>query len=330
VRIPSRSGRSRLAASVTTLIAAATVIGLALAAPSAFQNGSFETSTIGGGGSVLSLATGSTQITGWTVAQGSVDYVNTVDWAAADGSYSVDLGGGSSGSQNGATIGGISQTFLTTVGQTYTVQFDMGGNPRNTPAIKHMTVSAAGTSATYAIDTTGFASNNVGWTTYTFTFTATATSTTLAFTDVEKTTAGAVLDNVHVLVPVSGKVFEDVNYGGGAGRNATTALAAGGTGRSGVRVELYDSTGAFVSATTTAAGGTYSFNVDVADTYTVRVVNSTVTSGRSGAVATLLPVQTYRTNASSGTAVAVTDHVGGETPTWSVTATAVPLDALVR
>jgi len=73
VRIPSRSGRSRLAASVTTLIAAATVIGLALAAPSAFQNGSFETSTIGGGGSVLSLATGSTQITGWTVAQGSVD-----------------------------------------------------------------------------------------------------------------------------------------------------------------------------------------------------------------------------------------------------------------
>jgi trimeric autotransporter adhesin len=47
----------------------------------------------------------------------------------------------------------------------------------------------------------------------------------------------------------------------------------------------------------------------------VRVVNGTVTSGRAGSAAGLLPVQTYRTNASSGSAVAVTDHVGGETPT---------------
>ena len=44
----------------------------------------------------------------------------------------------------------------------------------------------------------------------------------------------------------------------------------------------------------------------------MRVVNSTVTSSRgAGAV---LPVQTYRTNASTGTAVPVTDYVGGQNP----------------
>src|SRR5262249_33767591 len=51
-----------------------------------------------------------------------------------------------------------------------------------------------------------------------------------------------------------------------------------------------------------------------ASSYTVRVVNSTVASTRPGSIAGLLPVQTYRTDASTGTAVAVTNRVGGETP----------------
>jgi trimeric autotransporter adhesin len=44
------------------------------------------------------------------------------------------------------------------------------------------------------------------------------------------------------------------------------------------------------------------------------VVNSTVTSSRPGAVAGLLPVQTFRTDATTGTVTDVTNHVGGEQP----------------
>ncbi|WP_324675527.1 right-handed parallel beta-helix repeat-containing protein [Hymenobacter sp. GOD-10R] len=102
-------------------------------------------------------------------------------------------------------------------------------------------------------------------------------------------------------VALTGYVFEDVNYGGGAGRSRATAGTAT---RPNARVELYDNTGTFVAATTTDATGQYSFNA-AAGTYTVRVVNNTVTSSRAGYVAGLLPVQTYNGTSS---------RVGGEAP----------------
>ncbi|MFN9504296.1 MAG: beta strand repeat-containing protein, partial [Rubrivivax sp.] len=48
--------------------------------------------------------------------------------------------------------------------------------------------------------------------------------------------------------------------------------------------------------------------------YTVRVVNSTVSSARTGWVNTLLPVQTFRTQAVAGVLGSVTNYVGGENP----------------
>ena len=51
---------------------------------------------------------------------------------------------------------------------------------------------------------------------------------------------------------ITGTVFEDVNYGGGAGRSLA---ASAGVGRPGARVELYDAAGAYLSATTTNAAG---------------------------------------------------------------------------
>ncbi len=95
---------------------------------------------------------------------------------------------------------------------------------------------------------------------------------------------------------IRGRVFEDVNYGGGAGRAFGTAS---GIVRDGARVELYDNTGAFVAFQLTDATGFYDFPQS-AGTYTVRVVNSTVTSSRVGYVPGLLPVQTFRTDASGG------------------------------
>lgn len=114
-------------------------------------------------------------------------------------------------------------------------------------------------------------------------------------------------------VQMSGTIFEDVNYGGGAGRSLATS---GGTGRPNARVEIYDSTGAFLTSTLTDATGKYTLPVVPGQTYTVRVVNSTVASSRPGAVGTLIGVQTFRTSGVSGTTgTADTNRVGGEDPT---------------
>jgi hypothetical protein len=109
---------------------------------------------------------------------------------------------------------------------------------------------------------------------------------------------------------ISGLVFEDVNYGGGAGR---TLASSSGVARQNARVELYDGGGALAAVALTNASGLYAFPVPNGN-YTVRVVSSSVTSSRTGYVATLLPIMTFRTNASSGTAVDVTDYVGGHDP----------------
>lgn len=78
---------------------------------------------------------------------------------------------------------------------------------------------------------------------------------------------------------LSGTVFEDINYGGGSGRSLA---ASSGVVRSNARVELYNAAGNFVSTTTTDAAGLYTFSGLVAGNYSVRVVNSSVTSSRTG------------------------------------------------
>ncbi|MBT9392700.1 T9SS type A sorting domain-containing protein [Hymenobacter sp. NST-14] len=120
---------------------------------------------------------------------------------------------------------------------------------------------------------------------------------------------------------ISGRVFEDVNYGGGSGADYATANAsatasgfaatqAGNTdriGRSGVRVELYRNN-LLVSAVNTAATGVYSFtNLDLNVTYTVRVVTSTLTSVRG--TQTVVAVPTY-----IGAGPLASEQVGGSNP----------------
>lgn len=119
---------------------------------------------------------------------------------------------------------------------------------------------------------------------------------------------------------ISGKVFTDMNYGGGPGRNTTVG---GISGRGSARIEVYDSNGNAVDidtattgiqySTTTNGAGDYFLNLPLG-TYKVRVVNNTVTSPRTGYVSGLLPVQTYRTDASGFTVTPVTNKVGGEDP----------------
>jgi hypothetical protein len=102
---------------------------------------------------------------------------------------------------------------------------------------------------------------------------------------------------------ISGTVFEDQNYGGGAGRSK--AAATGNKPAAFARVELFDSVGSYLRFTTTDASGFYGFVGLANGTFTVRVVNISVLSARTGSTALLIGVQTYRTVASSGSAVAV-------------------------
>jgi trimeric autotransporter adhesin len=135
-------------------------------------------------------------------------------------------------------------------------------------------------------------------------------------------------------INISGTVFEDVNYGGGAGRSLTGAT---GIVRQNVRVEIYAANGTYLGATLTDASGTYKFNQLNATTaftasksYQIRVVNSFVTSSRTGGCnattatittpptsCTQIPVQTFRTSGdtdSNNIADADPTRVGGELP----------------
>lgn len=103
-------------------------------------------------------------------------------------------------------------------------------------------------------------------------------------------------------VTLTGYVFEDPNYGGGAGR---TRNASGASLRPSATVELYDASGNFLGTTTTSGSGQYSFSVSSGTAYQVRVVSSTVTSSRPGYTSSLLPVQTYNGSPT---------RVGGENP----------------
>jgi uncharacterized repeat protein (TIGR01451 family) len=140
---------------------------------------------------------------------------------------------------------------------------------------------------------------------------------------------------------ISGTVFEDVNYGGGAGRTLTSAqtsavasgFAAINTSSTtenniaieGARVELYNAAGtSLLGTTTTNQDGIYTFDgtnitggLQFNTNYKVRVVNNStnrLTSNRtrnSGTTDIPVAVQTFRTDASSGTVTAVTTEVGG-------------------
>lgn len=113
------------------------------------------------------------------------------------------------------------------------------------------------------------------------------------------------------VVSLTGRVFEDINYGGGAGRDLVTAM---GVGINGAKLELYNSNGYLVASTTTMTDGTtngvYKFNAIGAGDYYVRLVSDTVNSTRVGSTGAELGVLTYRTDGLT----AVTHELGGHNP----------------
>ncbi|MDO7884970.1 right-handed parallel beta-helix repeat-containing protein [Hymenobacter cheonanensis] len=269
-------------------------------------------------------------------AGGTDQGVNTATDAASS-SYVVgavaDVGVSfSSGQANNSTV-----TAGTTV--TYGVTFTNAGPSTASNVTRTVSIPAGVPSVTAATGTVS-GSAAAGWTitypggsvpldatgtTYSFSYVAPATgpvtitaNTTTSTNQGANTSADAATRTLNVTpVPVSGTVYDDINYGGGSGRTYATAnssaiasgLASGAIGRPNATVEFYNSAGTFVGSTTTTSTGTYAYNLPAAGTYTVRVVNSTVTSARTPSATGLVPVQTY--------VFGNTERVGGENPAYT-------------
>ncbi|MEM9058030.1 MAG: SdrD B-like domain-containing protein, partial [Pseudomonadota bacterium] len=182
-----------------------------------------------------------------------------------------------------------------------------GFNPVNN--VYNSTINSLGDSTTWGVDHDTFDVSSL-----------VAVGDTLATTQVDTGPDLVILNSVLLQVKsnvIVGSVFEDVNYGGGAGRDFVTASAAApsfAVGRPGATVELYASDGTLLRSTTTDAAGEYGFAGLPDGDYTVRVVNGTVTSSRPGATGSELAVQTFRTDARGAGIVDVTGEVGGADP----------------
>lgn len=155
-------------------VCAALLIGSAASAAT-IQNGSFEVGPNPGGFSTL--PSGNTQITGWTVASGNIDYIGSL-WQASDGNRSLDLTGNQRGSIS-TTITGL------VVGARYALSFDLSGNPDGRPAAKQLDVTLAAPATTqnfmFNIQTAGNTRADMRWVTHVLSFVATSTQTLLTF-----------------------------------------------------------------------------------------------------------------------------------------------------
>jgi choice-of-anchor C domain-containing protein len=179
--------------------------GGALAAFTGLTNGSFENGTFADNGSGFQqLNAGDTSIDSWTVGGNSVDWISTY-WPAQDPAMSIDL--------SGADAGSLSQTFETTIGNTYTVSFQLSGNPEGPPTVKTLEVSATGgTVGLYSYDVSGNDLATMNWRAETYSFLATSASTTLSFVSTTSGPYGPALDNVVVTEIVPTK--DDCKDGG--------------------------------------------------------------------------------------------------------------------
>ena len=160
------------------------------------SNGSFENASVDPGGNFLTLSTGSTAITGWTVTGHSIDYIGGY-WQASDGGRSIDL--------SGSGLGGIelSTDLATIVGTEYILTFDMAGSPDGPPYVKELEVQVGSTTELFQFDFTGQTRDDMGWEEKTLSFIASDITTALKFRSILDTSGvppyyGAALDNVRV------------------------------------------------------------------------------------------------------------------------------------
>jgi hypothetical protein len=159
------------------------VAALLAAAPAAHANllvnGSFESGAfVNQGNDTMSLAPGSTAITGWTVITDTTAWIgpsNPFGLTASDGSYFLDL----TDYPAGAPFAGVSQSIATTPGATYALTFDLGAsNFWGRPSA--IIASAAGTSAAFTSGPASATTPNNDWYHELMQFVATSTTTLIS------------------------------------------------------------------------------------------------------------------------------------------------------
>ncbi|MEO7342211.1 MAG: Ig-like domain-containing protein, partial [Luteolibacter sp.] len=159
-------------------------VNISVVAPSLLVNGSFEAG-----------------VTGWTVFGNQLVIDSQAPYLATDGVKLMVFNGGQS-TPNAV----ISQTFATTPGQPYLLEFDMGVIAANTSEQK-LSVAVNGNSQllTKVESVFGNGLGNAVWVTKKYAFVADGTSTTLSLNDLSPTTNAVdlLLDNIRVSVGIS-------------------------------------------------------------------------------------------------------------------------------
>ena len=202
----------------------AAAVAVALAAPAgaaSIVNGSFEDGIDPGSFTTIN-AVDSTSITGWTVGDGSIDYIGSY-WTAQDGSRSIDLSGNS--------IGTISQEFATVAGQAYAITYWVSKNPDGGDALRTGTISVGGSTGGFSYSGVND-KTNMNWAQETFGFIATGATTTLSFSSDASGGCcyGPALDNVSIAAVPEPSAWALIILGfgmvGGALRRSTARRVA--------------------------------------------------------------------------------------------------------
>ena len=173
-----------------------TCVLLAASAPGAraqlLVNGNFEQGpAMSAASPVLTVAAGSTNLTGWTVGGTGVNIVTDGYWVPLSGQRSVALLN---------SPGHIQQSFATAPGAGYRLTFWLSGEPFSLPSLKHLRVTAGPTLADYTFDNTPAWHWDMAWQQRTLDFTASAGTTTLRFESMDGTVWGPALDSARVVL----------------------------------------------------------------------------------------------------------------------------------
>jgi len=142
-----------------------------LAHANLIANGSFELGTLPASGNYISVGVGSSAMPSWTISQAGIAWANGTSFGVSpsDGLGHIDL----FGFHDSFPSGMVSQTILTTVGQAYNVQFDVGSFNGQTPQVR---VAAGSQFADFS-----YPNNDTSWMTMNWSFVANSTSTLISF-----------------------------------------------------------------------------------------------------------------------------------------------------
>ena len=209
-----------LAVVASTVVGAVSLFAVPAAHAQIVTNGSFEAGNFTGvnpnsAPGATQLFTGATNITGWTVVNAELAWLqngNPYGVVASDGIRNLDL----TGYHDASPYGGVSQTIATTTGSVYNLSFDIGTYAGTSSGV---TASAGAVSQNFIFTALGGgASYQYG--TQSFNFTAGAGASTLITLTGSSTSSGnnLGLDNVKVTL-VSGAA--------GAPEPGTLALLGG-------------------------------------------------------------------------------------------------------